>query len=309
MEEAEGPPRGRAGFGRGGARFDRDWTKGSIIGNLLSLAWPMMIGGSINMLGPTIDMIWVGKLGAASIAGVGVSGMIVMMVDSLKMGLMTGLRAIVARSIGADDYETANHAAQQTFIISAAYSLIVATVGIIFAEPILILMGLEPDVVSEGTAYMRIMFVGRIPMSLWMMCEAMMQASGDAITPMKTTIAFRLFQPLFARKLPNPRMPARGRKMMTKERVVATTARPISLVPSEAACAAGIFFSSMFRKTFSSTTMLSSTRMPMLSASASRVMTFRLKPASRWMPNSRRRSRPGGPRVGGAADPARPRRS
>ena len=27
----------------------------------------MVVGGSLNMLGPTIDMIWVGKLGAAAI--------------------------------------------------------------------------------------------------------------------------------------------------------------------------------------------------------------------------------------------------
>ncbi len=161
--------------------------------NLLLLSWPMMIAGSINMLGPTIDMIWVGRLGSASIAGVGVSGMIVMMVDSLKMGLMTGLRAIVSRSIGAGDYESANHAAQQAFIISAAYSIVVAVGGIFFAESLLLLMGLEPEVISEGAAYLRIMFVGRLPMSLWMLCEAMMQASGDAMTPMKTTITFRIF--------------------------------------------------------------------------------------------------------------------
>jgi len=184
--------KGKTGFTRGRGSFGRDWTKGSILNNLLSLSWPIIIGSSINMLGPTIDMIWVGKLGAAAIAGVGVSGMVVMLVDSLKMGLMTGVRAIVARSVGAGDYEGANHAGQQAFIISAAYSLIVAAIGIFFAEPILILMGMEPDVVSEGAAYMRIMFVGRMPMSLWMMCEAMMQASGDAVTPMKATIIFRI---------------------------------------------------------------------------------------------------------------------
>jgi putative MATE family efflux protein len=78
-------------------------------------------------------------------------------------------------------------------VVSVAYSLIVAVGGILLAKPILILMGLEPDVVGEGAAYMRIMFVGRIPMSLWMLAEAMMQASGDALTPMKTTTAFRLF--------------------------------------------------------------------------------------------------------------------
>ena len=43
--------------------FERDWTHGSIVRNLLSLAWPMVISQSLNMLGPTIDMIWVGRLG------------------------------------------------------------------------------------------------------------------------------------------------------------------------------------------------------------------------------------------------------
>ena len=57
------------------ASFDRDWTKGSIMRNLLSMSWPMIITNSLMMLGPTIDMVWVGRLGAASIAGVGVSGM------------------------------------------------------------------------------------------------------------------------------------------------------------------------------------------------------------------------------------------
>ncbi len=46
-------------------------------------------------------MIGVGKLGATSIAGVGVSGMVVMLVNSAMMGLSTGLRAMVARFVGA----------------------------------------------------------------------------------------------------------------------------------------------------------------------------------------------------------------
>jgi Na+-driven multidrug efflux pump len=37
----------------------RDWTKGSIVGNLLSISWPMILSSSLNMLGPTIDLIWV----------------------------------------------------------------------------------------------------------------------------------------------------------------------------------------------------------------------------------------------------------
>ena len=65
---------GVGGFPGRRAAFARDWTKGSIIGNLLSLSWPMIISNSLNMLGPTIDMVWVGRLGAVSIAAVGVAG-------------------------------------------------------------------------------------------------------------------------------------------------------------------------------------------------------------------------------------------
>jgi len=36
----------------------RDWTRGSIFHNLLSLSWPMMVNQSLNMLGPTVDIIW-----------------------------------------------------------------------------------------------------------------------------------------------------------------------------------------------------------------------------------------------------------
>ena len=175
------------------AAFDRDWTKGSIIGNLLSLAWPMIISGSLTMLGPTIDMIWVGRLGAVSIAGVGVAGMAVMLVNSARMGLGMGMRAMVARFVGAGDIEGANHVAQQAFVISASFAIIMAAIGIFLAEPILVLIGLEADVVAQGATYMRILFVGSVALSFRMMAEGIMQASGDAVTPMRIAILFRFF--------------------------------------------------------------------------------------------------------------------
>jgi putative MATE family efflux protein len=178
---------------RKAANNDKDWTRGSITGNLFSLVWPMSISTSFNTLGPTIDMIWVGKLGAAAIAGVGIAGMLVMLVDSLKMGLDTGLRAVIARCVGNGDTVTANHAGQQSFVVTLVYSMAIALIGIFFARPILIIFGLQPDVVGEAADYMRIMFIGRITMSIWMTCSTMMQASGDAMTPLKISVAFRVF--------------------------------------------------------------------------------------------------------------------
>ncbi len=174
--------------------LEKDWTQGSIVHNLFFLSWPMLISQSLNMIGPTLDMIWVGRLGSASIAGVGVSAMAVMLINSLLMGLQMGARAMVARAIGAGDTGAASHAARQAFVVAGCFALVVVPVGMLLAEPILVLMGLEADVVTEGAAYMRLMFIAAAGMSFRSIVDGIMQASGDSVTPMRIAVVFRILQ-------------------------------------------------------------------------------------------------------------------
>lgn len=180
------------GVSRRGARLERDWTKGSIIRNLLSLTWPIFISYIFNMIGPFVDMIWVGKLGAASVAGVGIAGMVVILLTAATMGLTMGVRALIARFVGAGDREGANHAAMQAFVIGSAYYIVVAPFGIFLSEPIMSAFGVDADVIAEGAAYMRVMFISVLAQSLWMMTEGTMQASGDAVTPMRIAVIYRI---------------------------------------------------------------------------------------------------------------------
>ena len=175
------------------AALERDYTQGSIAGNLWALTWPTTVSNTIFMLGPMIDMIWVGSLGSSAIAGVGISGMAAMVMMSARMGLNTGTRALVARFVGSKDNAAANHVAQQAFVLSALFAMVTAVIGVLFAEKILVLMGVEPDVVKQGADYMRIVFIGSVSMSFTMMAQGIMQASGDAVTPMKISIGIRIF--------------------------------------------------------------------------------------------------------------------
>jgi putative MATE family efflux protein len=177
-QEHDMPMRRGTAFGRG-----RDFTKGSIVRALFALSWPMIIANSVNMIGPTVDMIWVGRLGPAAIAGVGVAGIAVMLVQSGLMGLFMGLRAMVARFIGANDEKQANYVAQQALVVGVVSSVVLAAVGVFFAEGILDLVGVAPEVIAEGALYLRVQFIGMVAMSFRMMT--------DAITPMKIAIAFR----------------------------------------------------------------------------------------------------------------------
>jgi Na+-driven multidrug efflux pump len=175
------------------SRRNRDWTTGSVTRNLLSLSWPMMVSEGLYMIGISIDMVWVGKLGAAAIAGIGVAGIYAGVQMMLMTGLSIGTRALVARCVGAWDIEGANHASQQAFVISAAYTVIMIVLGLTLAEPVLRLMGLADDVVMLGADYMRIMFgLGSVTVAFWMMGYSIMQASGDAVTPMVIVILYRI---------------------------------------------------------------------------------------------------------------------
>jgi putative MATE family efflux protein len=174
-------------------KSDRDWTKGSIVRNLLELSWPMILSSTLNMLGPTIDLIWVGRLGDDAVAGVGIAGMAVMLMQSLVMGLFVGLQAMIARSIGAGDTKAAVHAARQGLVISTAVSIIMAVVGWLFAESILNMVGASPEVIKIGGPYLRIMLIAAVTMSFQWMANATMVASGDTIRPLWISAAFRAF--------------------------------------------------------------------------------------------------------------------
>jgi putative MATE family efflux protein len=180
------PPKNQRSF--------RDLTQGSILGNLWFLSWPMLVSNTINTLGPAIDMVWVGRLGTSAIAGVGVSGIAVTMVNSLLNGLFTGAIAILTRAIGAKDTKPVNRIAQQAFIMAGGFSLIMAIIGIFLARPILSVLGVSATAVDEGTTYMKIQFVGMITMAMLQVAQSIMQSFGDSITPMKISIGFRILQ-------------------------------------------------------------------------------------------------------------------
>lgn len=174
----------------------KDWTKGNIIQNVLLLSWPMLVLGIFYSVNLILEMIWVGKLGAASIAGVGVGGIVVLLVMAVRTGLGAGERALVARLIGGGDVTEANHVAGQAFVISAIYGAIIAVIGVLFTEPIFNLFGLEADAAAEGIVYLRIVLAGWFTEAFWITSFSVMQFSGDTITPMKIAIVIRVVNAL-----------------------------------------------------------------------------------------------------------------
>jgi putative MATE family efflux protein len=173
--------------------FTRDLTKGSIVRNLLHLSWPMIATESLYTV-TILEMVWIGRLGAASLAGVGIAFLNILLVMTALMGLSIAARAMVSRFIGAGDEAGANHVMGQAFLLSIIYGLVTTVVGITLAGPIMGLYHLEQEAMSEGVAYLRMYSVSWIPLSFWLMLYTIIQASGDSITTLKIEAVMRVAQ-------------------------------------------------------------------------------------------------------------------
>ncbi|HIE29961.1 TPA: MATE family efflux transporter, partial [Candidatus Poribacteria bacterium] len=95
----------------------RDLTEGSIVRNLWYLALPMIVGNLLQDALNIVDMIFVGRIGADAIAAVGMGGILLYMTFVLSIGISTGTVAMVARFIGAQKHDAAEHVAMQSLIL------------------------------------------------------------------------------------------------------------------------------------------------------------------------------------------------
>jgi putative MATE family efflux protein len=152
----------------------------------------MVLMETLFVVSQVADMIWVGRLGPSAIAGVGIANIVIMLVMSMDFGLIVGVRAMVARFVGAGDLPSANHIAAQALLLSATWGALMMTIGISLAEPIMDMFGLEPEVVAAGRAYLRVMFTGWVVMDIMVMALYIIQSSGDAIRPMMIEAFIRI---------------------------------------------------------------------------------------------------------------------
>ncbi|HQO88926.1 MAG TPA: MATE family efflux transporter [Chitinophagales bacterium] len=165
---------------------EQDYTQGSISKAVVLLAIPMILELSLESVFAVVDIFFVSKLGENAIATVGLTESVITIIYSVSIGLSTAATAIVARRIGEKNPEAAAHAGAQSLIIAFILTLVVSTIGFIFADDILRFMGASEDVVSEGTVFTRIMLGGSLVIILLFLINGIFRGAGDAAMAMRS---------------------------------------------------------------------------------------------------------------------------
>jgi len=163
----------------------QDYTSGSLTGAIFLLAVPMVLEMLMESLFAIVDVFWVARLGADSVATVGLVEAMLTLVYAVGMGLGLSATAMVARRVGEKDREGAAVAGVQAIALGLAASIIMGASGFCFAPHLLRLMGASPAVVAVGSRYARITLGGCCVVVLLMLNNAVFRGAGDAAIAMR----------------------------------------------------------------------------------------------------------------------------
>ncbi len=168
------------------AGVEFDYTRGNLTRAIWLLAIPMVLEMAMESTFAVVDLFFVGRLGKAAVAAVGLTEAMLTIVYAIGLGLAMSTTAMVARRIGEGDPAAAAVAAKQAIALVWLIGLGVGGACIGFAPQLLEAMGASPEVIAIGTNYCRIVLGSQVVVLLLFVQNAILRGAGDAMLAMKT---------------------------------------------------------------------------------------------------------------------------
>lgn len=165
---------------------ERDMTAGRPSRAVILLAIPMMLEMSMESLFAIVDIFFVAKLGAAAIATVGLTEMLLTVLYAMAIGMTVSVTAMVSRRIGEKNPQAAAVVAGQSIWIAGILALIIGVIGGWYAPELLRLMGAEAEVITLGSSYTGIMLGGSATVFYLFLLNAVFRGAGDATIAMRS---------------------------------------------------------------------------------------------------------------------------
>ncbi|MBO5712689.1 MAG: polysaccharide biosynthesis C-terminal domain-containing protein, partial [Clostridia bacterium] len=167
---------------------DMDMTKGSVVKNLLSFAFPLLLGNLFQQLYNMVDTYVIGQTGInEAYAAVGSVAPIINILIGSFMGLAGGVGVIISQNFGAKRFDEVEKVTHTAIILTAILSVVFAVLGVVLTPVFLNLM-LRSD--ANGSAiypyaseYLTIYFAGVGGLLFYNMGSGILRAIGDSNRP------------------------------------------------------------------------------------------------------------------------------
>ena len=138
-----------------------DMTEGPFLKKMILFAIPLILTGLLQTFYNAADLIVVNlfsKSDAPLVGAIGCTSALTNLVLGLFMGLSVGSGVLVAHYVGAKKEKDVNVTLHTSVILAVASGVLIAVLGFIFAEDLLLLMNTSEELLPYATLYLKIIF-------------------------------------------------------------------------------------------------------------------------------------------------------
>lgn len=160
-------------------------TKGSIMPKLIRFALPVLLGMLFQRIYNFADVYIVGKfLGDDALAAVSIAGSGMYLLQSVMMGLTTGVSVVIAQYYGAKEEQKVTETFVTSIYVAAGSALLITIIGVIGAKPLLCALQTSDDLMQDAWVYLVTIFAGSIGTMLYNWISAVLRSLGNSVVPL-----------------------------------------------------------------------------------------------------------------------------
>lgn len=168
---------------------EMDMLHGPLLSKIIIFAIPVALSGVLQQLFNAVDSVFAGQfLGPEALAAIGGNVLVITLFLNLFMGLSVGANAVIARYIGEGHRESIQDAVHTVVVLSLVCGIAMIFVGILTAEPLLVLIATPANVLDLAVLYMDVYFVGMLFILFYNFGSAILRSKGDTKRPLYALI-------------------------------------------------------------------------------------------------------------------------
>lgn len=162
------------------------FLQGSLFKTIFIFSLPLIFTNLLQVLFSFTDVAVLGRFASAeSMGSVGSVAILVFMCTGFLTGIGSGVNSVAAFYIGADNKKSVSDTVHTSAILCVTAGVAVCVSGILFARPVLQLMGTKAILIDGSVTYFKIYMLGMPALAFYNFGNGILSASGDTKSPLK----------------------------------------------------------------------------------------------------------------------------
>ena len=137
--------------------YEINMCEGPLLGKMLLFAFPLILSSILQLLFNAAAVVVVGRFaGSEALAAVGSTSALINLLINLFNGLSIGTNVLVARYLGARDWENTTQTVHTAVTVSLVSGVFLIFIGVFLSGPLLSMMGTPEEVLDKASLYRKI---------------------------------------------------------------------------------------------------------------------------------------------------------